>query len=303
MANLLIEGVARTYQSRRRAVRALAGVTLSIEPGSWVALLGPNGSGKSTLLRILATKDRPDEGSVTWFGQGAAAVEVVRRGLGVVFQSPAVDAVLTPRELLGVQAALMAIPDAGARIEGMADRFGFADRLDDRIGGLSGGLVRRVDLARALLHEPGLLLLDEPSTGLDHAARTGFLDLLERWRVERATTVVLSTHLMDEAERADRVVMMSRGSIVADGTPAALRAAAGGMRVRVAEQHADALHNLGLAWSARGSVAEAALAPERASEVAGSLAARMVPFECTPPTLADAYLASTGESLTPEDAA
>ena len=303
MAGVRIEGVSRSYRSRRREVLALRDISLEIDEGGWVALLGPNGSGKSTLLRILATRDRSDGGSISWFGRSSGELSAIRRGLGVVFQSPAVDALLTPRELLGIQAALMGIGHAPDRIEAMATRFGFADRLNDRIGELSGGLVRRVDLARALLHEPALLLLDEPTTGLDHAARTGFLDLLDRWRAERPLTIVFSTHLMDEAERAERVVMMSRGSIVADGSPGSLREAAGGMLVRVAAEHSNLLREFGLEPVARNMVAEASATRATASEAVAALAARGIALECSPPTLADAYLAATGEALVPEDAA
>ncbi|MGP1310612.1 MAG: ABC transporter ATP-binding protein, partial [Phycisphaerales bacterium] len=212
---IVAERLTRTYRATRRspARTALDGVSLRIDDGAFVALLGPNGSGKSSLLRILATLDAPTTGSLALLGREHAVG--ARGDLGVVFQHEALDRLLTGRENLRVQARLfgMSSRDADHSIRRVADDLGVTDRLDDRVSTLSGGLRRRIDLTRALLAEPRLLLLDEPTTGLDHAARAAFLDTLDRVRRSAAMTVVLSTHLMDEAERADRVVMLADSKV------------------------------------------------------------------------------------------
>jgi ABC-2 type transport system ATP-binding protein len=153
----------------------------------------------------------------------------VRNRLGVVFQDPALDEALTVRENLRFQASLYGLSggDRRDRIDDLLTRLDVADRAADRVEALSGGLKRRVDLARGLLHRPDLLLLDEPTTGLDPGARRAFWTAIDRLREAEGTTLLLATHLMDEAERCDRVGILSDGALVADGTPAALKAELG----------------------------------------------------------------------------
>lgn len=298
--------------SRGRPARvALEALSLTVPVGEWVALLGPNGSGKSTLMRLLATADRPDDGTLEAFGDtvaaGAHAARRYRARLGVVFQSPGLDRLLTVRENLLAQAALHGLSgrDAADRIAHAARRLDLADRLDDRVGSLSGGLARRADLARALLHRPTLLLLDEPTAGLDHDARTRFLDTLAALRREaadagRPLTALMSTHLMDEAERADRVVMMHEGRIVADGAPAVLRASLGGSTVRSSDSaSAPILERCGLSVSVApdGGIIGRSNDSDALAAAASGLALAGLPFEVSPPTLGDAYLAATGRPL------
>ncbi|GIV58435.1 MAG: ABC transporter [Rhodothermaceae bacterium] len=210
--------------------RALDDVSLTVPAGERFGLLGPNGSGKTTLFRILATLLPPSEGTARVAGFDCVReAATVRRHLGVVFQSPALDPELTVSENLRFHAALYGLHGAEARqrIDTLLGRFGLADRAGDRAGTLSGGQQRRVDLARGLLHTPRVLLLDEPTTGLDPAARRAFWDTLDALQQEEHLTVIVATHLLDEAEACDRLALLDRGRLVAQGTPADLKAALG----------------------------------------------------------------------------
>ncbi|MBX3351411.1 MAG: ABC transporter ATP-binding protein [Phycisphaeraceae bacterium] len=292
----------RVYPARRRspARTALGSVSLRVEQGAFLALLGPNGSGKSTLLRILATLDAPDSGSLALFGAPpSGALREVRAALGVVFQRPALDPLLTVRENLVNHAALfgMRAGDAKAAALASAARLRVEDRLHDRVGTLSGGLQRRVDLARAFLSAPRLLLLDEPTTGLDPHARASFLDALETLRRETGAAIVLSTHLMDEAERADRVVLLADGAIVGDDAPGALRASLGGAVLRLSPQDGAPLEGLPLRVLRRDRELIASGASDDIAHAASELATRGVPFAFGPPTLGDVYSARAGRSL------
>ena len=209
---------------------ALDSVTFEIAPGTRLALLGENGSGKTTLLRAVSTLLRPDHGRIYVHGVDAlAGAASARRRLGVVFQSPALDPALTVRESLRLQAALVGLDRAteAERIDEALADLGIADRADDRVGTLSGGLARRADLGRGLLHRPPLVLLDEPTTGLDPVARAALWDDLDRRRDRDGSAQVVATHLMDEAERADLVAILHRGRLVRLGAPAALKAEVG----------------------------------------------------------------------------
>jgi len=217
-----IQGVTHRYGEHR----ALRDVTLQVAPGTLYGLLGPNGSGKTTLFRILSTLMPPSEGHAEVFGGDTTQrPDAVRERIGVVFQDEALDEALTVRENLRFQAGLYGLHGAarGERIEALLTRLGVADRADDPVKELSGGLRRRADLARGLLHRPDLLLLDEPTSGLDPAARRTFWTAMERLQEAEGTTLLLATHLMGEAERCDRVGILSDGVLVADGTPTALK--------------------------------------------------------------------------------
>ncbi|MBI3127889.1 MAG: ABC transporter ATP-binding protein [Candidatus Tectomicrobia bacterium] len=209
---------------------ALAGVSFQVGRGETFALLGPNGGGKTTLFRILATLLRPDGGSARVFGVPLAESPAqARRRLGVVFQQPGIDPKLTCAENLIHHGRLFGMRGAALRagVAAQLERFGLAARAREMAETLSGGMQRRLELAKALLPGPDLLLLDEPTAGLDPAARRDFGGELDRLRRERGTTVVLTTHLMDEAERCDRVGILHEGRLVALGTPEGLKREAG----------------------------------------------------------------------------
>jgi ABC-2 type transport system ATP-binding protein len=213
------------------ARESLRGLTFSVAGGDLFALLGPNGGGKTTLFRIVSTLIRPTGGDVEVFGVDALARPAeARRRLGVVFQAPAVDPWLTVVENLQHHAWLYGVrgPALARALERSLERFGLTPRAGDRVRTLSGGLRRRVELAKALLTEPPLLVLDEPSTGLDPGARRDLLAELRRLRDDAGTTIVLTTHLMEEAAACDRVGILDRGRLAAIGTPAALVETIGG---------------------------------------------------------------------------
>ena len=284
----------------RDARHALEPTMLTVNAGEWVAVLGPNGSGKSTLLKCLATLAKPTSGTVSLFGQNPFAsprtLTTARARMGVVFQNGALDELLTARENLALVAACFGLTGAAPRIERIAETLGVADRLDDRVGRLSGGLMRRVDLARALLPEPSLLLLDEPTAGLDLDARLKFIEPIDAQRQQRSLAVVLATHQMDEAEAADRVVMMASGRVVADESPASLRARATGIRLTLESEPPGTVRT---ALGQPGADGTYALAPEQ-SRVLAELADAGCAFRVGPATLGDVYLDLTGERLEAE---
>jgi len=217
-----VRGVTHHFGSRA----ALNAVDLDVRAGEIVALLGPNGSGKTTLFRILATLLKAETGRAAVFGNDTAAdPHAVRRILGVVFQQPALDPLLTAAENLGHHGRLYGLGGAALRerCDAALAALEVADRAGDRVASLSGGLRRRVEIAKVLAHEPKLLLLDEPSAGLDPRARKGLFAILEDLRSRLGTTVLMTTHHMEEADRCDRVAVMDAGKVVAFDAPAELK--------------------------------------------------------------------------------
>lgn len=229
--------VCRLYGARA----ALDEVTFTVPVGEIFALLGPNGGGKSTLFKILSTLIPPTSGDVQIFGEDLRHnPEAVRNRIGVVFQSPSLDPKLTVTENLTCHGYLYGLSKAALRerMEALLARMGMSDRGRNLVSTLSGGLQRRVELAKALLHRPELLLLDEPSTGLDPGTRREFNDYLHRLREQGNVTIVLTTHIMEEAERCDRVGILHQGKLVALDTPEALKAQVGGDVVAIRARNA-----------------------------------------------------------------
>ncbi|MBX7168432.1 MAG: ABC transporter ATP-binding protein [Pirellulales bacterium] len=222
-----IDGVSHRYGERL----ALDRVSLRIAAGELFTLVGPNGGGKSTLFRLAATLIAPQSGTIRiqGFDVRSAALEV-RRQIGVVFQSPSLDRHLTVDENLRHQGRLYGLRGytLADRCDELLARLALADRRHELTGKLSGGLRRRVELAKGLLHRPTVLLLDEPSTGLDPAARGELWQYLSGLRRDEGVTVVATTHLLEEAERADRVAILDSGRLVALDAPGRLRAELGG---------------------------------------------------------------------------
>jgi ABC-2 type transport system ATP-binding protein len=209
---------------------AVNDLSLQIQPGEIFGFLGPNGSGKTTLFRILSTLIPAPRGTVQMFGLDAADnMQEIRQKLGVVFQSPSLDKQLSAAENLRHHGHLYGIygTELSERSENALSRLGLLDRADDRVSKFSGGMQRRVEIAKGLLNRPQLLLLDEPSTGLDPGAR---IDLWKTLGDIQATgvTILLTTHLMDEADRCSRLAIMASGKLMACDTPAAMKQNIGG---------------------------------------------------------------------------
>lgn len=220
---LRIEKAAKSYGD----VAALQGVGFEVQAGEIVSLLGPNGAGKSTLIRAISTLEQLDTGTIIVHGTDVAAdPRAARAFLGYAGQESALDKVLTGREFLRFQGGLVHLPKAEipTRAAALLQRFGLEDAADRAIEGYSGGMKRRLDLAASVMHRPKLLILDEPSTGLDYEARRELWQLLSELR-EDGTALLLATHDFEEADvLSDRAVMMSTGQVVGVGTPDALRA-------------------------------------------------------------------------------
>jgi ABC-2 type transport system ATP-binding protein len=215
---LLLDNVIKTYG----AVRAVDGVSFTALPGQFIALLGPNGAGKTTLFQLLSGLFVPDSGRIEIMGQNMLRDPVPALAkLGIIFQQPTLDLELSVTGNLLFHAGLHGMPRALAkeRIAKELSRLGLAERAHDKTATLSGGNRRRVELARALLHDPSVLLMDEPTVGLDPASRSDLLKFILTMRTERSVAVLWATHLCDEVADADRVIVLHRGKVLTDTTP------------------------------------------------------------------------------------
>ena len=226
---------------------AVNDLCLRMPPGIIFALLGPNGGGKTTLFRLLSTLIPLQSGNISILGLNITEnANAVRHAIGVVFQAPSLDKKLTVHENLRHQSRLYGLrpPIARQRENEMLHRLGIEDRVGHLVETLSGGLRRRVELAKGLLHNPRVLLLDEPSTGLDPGARSDLWDYLGQLRDEDGVTIMLTTHLLEEAERADRIGILHAANLVAEGTPHDLRATVGGNSITIETEDPDELASL-----------------------------------------------------------
>jgi ABC-2 type transport system ATP-binding protein len=235
-----VENLVHRYGDRT----ALNSVSLDVRPAELFGLLGPNGSGKTTLFRILSTLMLPTAGRATVMGCDAAQEPArLRRQIGVVFQAQSIDLKLTAYENLWHQGHLYGLRGTALkrRIQEILSRVGLADRAKELVETFSGGMQRRIELAKGLLHHPGVLLLDEPTTGLDPGARRDLWQYLATLRDEEHVSVLVTTHLMEEAERCDRLAILNEGNLVALGTPAELKSEIGGDVILL-----DAAHDAGV---------------------------------------------------------
>jgi ABC-2 type transport system ATP-binding protein len=226
-AVISVQNLVHRYEDRT----ALNGVSFDVRAAELFGLLGPNGSGKTTLFRILSTLMVPTAGRALVMGCNAAQDPArVRRQIGVVFQAQSVDPKLTAYENLWHQGHLYGLRGSllKKRVGEILARVGLADRAKERVETFSGGMQRRIELAKGLLHHPAVLLLDEPTTGLDPGARRDLWQYLQTLRDEEHVSVLVTTHLMEEAERCDRLAILNEGNLVALGTPAELKGEIGG---------------------------------------------------------------------------
>lgn len=297
---LSVENVSYHYGDRR----ALDAVSFSILAGEIFGLLGPNGGGKTTLFRLIATLLPLQEGEVRLYGEPVSTQSAqVRHQLGVTFQSPSVDIRLTVAENLKHQGQLYGL--SGRRLTEVTDRvmtaLGIQDRRHDLVETLSGGLKRRVEIAKSLLHSPRFLLLDEPSTGLDPGARLDLWEVLTRLQREQGVTVLVTTHLMDEAERCDRLAILDRGRIVACDAPSRLRQALGGdcLTIRAVDPQPLAKQiqdRFGLTPRIVGEVIrlEHSDAIDLIRDIANAFREQIAAISLSKPTLEDVFIERTG---------
>jgi ABC-2 type transport system ATP-binding protein len=298
-----VEALHHRYDTRV----ALDGVTFSVPRGEIFGLLGPNGGGKTTLFKIISTLLAPSGGAVRVFGEDVARqAAAVRRRLGVVFQKPALDARLTVEENLRHQGHLYGLRGQLLvdRILGVLSRVRLSDRHGELVATLSGGLQRRVEVAKALLHRPELLVLDEPSTGLDPSARRDIWQDLSDLRKTDGTTVILTTHLMDEAAACDRVAILDAGRLVAIDAPEALTASIGGDVVLVKARDAAGLAaRVAERFGVKAEVVDGQLRIERdrahefVTELVEGFPGELDSVTFGKPTLEDVFVHYTGHRL------
>ncbi|MEO0855055.1 MAG: ATP-binding cassette domain-containing protein, partial [Cyanobacteria bacterium J06648_11] len=312
-----IENLQKHYGS----VTAVENVSLAVEPGQIFGLLGPNGAGKTTTLRCLCTLQRPDAGVLEVYGIDVLKnPRAVRQRLGYVAQEVALDKVLTGRELLQLQADLyhMKRAEARDRIDTVLQLLGLSDRADERTGTYSGGLRKRLDLAAGLLHQPKVLVLDEPTVGLDIQSRVAIWDFLREMK-SRGVTVLITSHYLEEIDAlADRVAIIDRGNVIAEGTPAELKDTVGGdrltLRVREftprpdAERALNVLNSLAFVQtsainSSQGNALNLFVTIDEAAAVGevrqklDEVGLPIFSLAYSRPSLDDVYLAATGQTL------
>ncbi len=309
-AAIEVEGLVREF---RRGPRAVDGIDLTVSPGEIYGFLGPNGAGKSTTVLMLTTLLPPTSGRASVGGYDIARQGAqVRATIGAALQEAALDAILTGREHLMLQATLQGLPSADRRRRSgeLLERVGLTEAADRRVGGYSGGMKRRLDLALALVHSPRILFLDEPTTGLDPQSRAALWEEVERLAHHEGMTVFLTTQYLEEADAlADRIGIIDHGHIVAEGTPAQLKAEIGSPTVEVTpadpgegERLAGLLSGFGeMRHNGRGSVTVQLPGGEsQLAEIVRLLDRADLHVETLQlhqPSLDDVFLAKTGRKL------
>jgi len=297
---LSVRGVGHRYGPRE----ALSGVDIAVPPGQIFGLLGPNGGGKTTLFRLIATLLPVQTGAIAVAGADVATQpHLVRRKLGVTFQSASLDGKLTVRENLTHQGHLYGLSGADLRdrIETVLKQVTLHDRHAELVDRLSGGMKRRAELAKCLLHQPEVLLLDEPTTGLDPGVRRDLWDTLRELRQQFGTTILVTTHLMEEAEHCDSLAILDRGQIVANGSPAELRDSLGGDCLTIHSPHVDKLAELissRFQLTGRVSGEELRIEHPRVGELLCTLVSEhreeLTAISLSQPSLEDVFLQRTG---------
>lgn len=299
-AVISIQDIVHRYDGRA----ALNGVSFDVRPAELFGLLGPNGSGKTTLFRILSTLMIPSAGRALIMGYDAAKdANALRRQIGVVFQAQSIDVKLSAYENLRHQGHLYGLHGSAlkTRIDGMLGRVALADRAHDRAETFSGGMQRRLELAKGLLHHPSVLLLDEPTTGLDPGARRDLWQYLRILRDEERVSILVTTHLMEEAERCDRLAIMNEGKLVALGTPVDLRHEIGGDVIVLDAHNPEVLaRNIESRFELKAQVVSGKIRIERENghrfitDIVEAFPGEIEAVSVSKPTLEDVFIHRTG---------
>jgi ABC-2 type transport system ATP-binding protein len=307
-AAIQVEDIHHLYGKRA----ALNGVSFTVNTGEIFALLGPNGSGKTTLFRILSTLMLPTSGRALLGGFDAAThPDEVRRRIGVVFQAQSADIKLSAAENLWHQGHLYGLRGAELkkRIAEMLGRVALADRAKERVETFSGGMQRRVELAKGLMHRPSVLLLDEPTTGLDPGARRDLWRYLHELRSQERVSIIVTTHLMEEAERCDRLAILSTGKIVALGTPAELRSEIGGDVIVLEAENPDSLAvRVEQRFGCNATILDGKVRMERreghrfVTDIVEAFPGEIQSISVSKPTLEDVFIDRTGHRFWTEEA-
>jgi ABC-2 type transport system ATP-binding protein len=313
MAAIEVLGLEREFEGGVKAVR---GVDLEVAEGEIYAFLGPNGAGKTTTVRMLTTLLRPTGGSARVAGHDVVSeAGAVRQAIGVALQEAALDPLMTGRELIRLQATLhrLSRDEGERRAEALLERVGLMDAADRRVGTYSGGMRRRLDLASALVHEPRVLFLDEPTTGLDPVSRKGIWEEVQKLNRREGATVFLTTQYLEEADQlADRVGIISDGLIVAEGTPGELKAEVGKPHLEIAicdgevERAREVVATLGRPLPSKDGHVLVELAGG-ATQVAPVVRAldeaglAVESLDLVEPTLDDVFVDKTGRHLEPDE--
>ncbi len=298
-----VEDLAKSFGE----VEAVKGVRFSVDAGEVFGFLGPNGAGKTTTINMLCTLARPTGGSAMVAGHDVVRErDDVRRHIGLVFQDPTLDGYLTAEQNLKLHAELYGVESAlvPARMRQVLEMVGLWDRKDTTVMTFSGGMRRRLEIARGLMHSPRVLFLDEPTIGLDPQTRASIWQYIRELKEAEEITIFMTTHYMDEAEFCDRIAIMDHGRIVALDTPAALKAEVGADRIRIETEDDDAaIAALAEQFGLEGTVSEGAVAfygadgAEFVPRLFGELGVPITSVSLSRPTLDDVFMSFTGTTI------
>ena len=299
--------VVRGLEKRYGDIEAVRGIDFEVKQGEVFGFLGPNGAGKSTTISMLCTLAMPSAGTATVAGHDIVRErDAVRRNIGLVFQDTTLDGYLTARQNMRLHAELYGVPREaiGPRMEEVMRMVGLWERRDGEVNTFSGGMKRRLEIARGLMHSPRVLFLDEPTVGLDPQTRASIWSYIRQLKDAEAITIFLTTHYMDEAENCDRIAIMDKGKIVVLDTPAALKEAVGKDRVQIStDDDAAAIGAIGQRFGIEAQVAEGlvtfgvAHGEEFVPRLFAELDVPIRSVSVSRPSLDDVFLLHTGSTI------